>query len=684
MVLDPGYEDSDSDPMPSEQKAFMRSFFSMKPEDMAEEEREMAYPIQSQLHKLDERYDIKDVLGEGAVKIVYRAYDKKTDLDVAMARPKNNSTQDEVERFFREARITARLKHPNIISVLDLGFCEEKVPYFTMELLEGRTFREVIGDGKLEASRLLDIFFKVCDAVAFAHSLKVIHLDIKPDNINVGDYGEVRLCDWGLAKILTVDDVLSFEEDMKPDILNHVTIHGRIKGSPGFMAPEQASSGNKDFRTDIFSLGALLYTLYVGDSPIRGDTVDELLRKTKMVETVPIPNDIRVPKPIQAIIGKCLAREPKERYQDVLTLHADLNNYLDGYATLAENAGFFTHVRLLVSRHRKAVAILTSMAVLIVFVVFLAFMKVNEARVEALDSQQLAMQQKQLAEKNFQLLKEQYGLNEELHREAQNLTMGILSSDDLKNAQKNIKLLKDSLKRESDPPKRDKMLDKMGELYFVLLDFEKALEAFEQKQSNKGSKLHILCKSIEKTIGFKTAYSDREMTSILTGIYSVRTRDLLIATYASYMKKFRRQGNEQQDYIELANLVLDAYNHLWTGSQRGKLSLKGGVLKVPPKPYSQFFIWDHGINIFQYLVFNELDVSHSDFFAFHNLKHLGFESLNIAGCKVNEIHARRVAVIRRIGIRHITYDSRYLSEKEIQLLKENFTTVDVADEEISD
>ena len=209
------------------------------------------------------KYKFMRSIGFGGMKAVLQVSDKDTTRKVAMAiipdfeeRPKGD-----VNRFIREARITARLEHPNIVPIHDIGTDVNGSPYFTMKYLRGHSLAVVLkklneGDPetltKHTLPRLLRTFVKVANGIAFAHSKQIIHLDLKPENIHIGEFGEVLILDWGLAKFIGKED--DFED--APDIPDNfeesnletkhmMTLDGVAKGTPGYMAPEQAAGKNK-------------------------------------------------------------------------------------------------------------------------------------------------------------------------------------------------------------------------------------------------------------------------------------------------------------------------------------------------------------------------------------------------------------------------------------------------------
>ena len=154
-----------------------------------------------------ERYCIGEMIGKGGMGLVYKAYDKAFDREVAIKVLLQSYQQRDVsrERFFQEARTTARLQHPGIVSVYDMGISEDGQPYFAMKLVAGTTLSELLrtkNKTALHHSRMLDIYARVCQTIAFAHSRRTVHLDLKPSNVMVGAYGEVHVMDWGLSRQL--------------------------------------------------------------------------------------------------------------------------------------------------------------------------------------------------------------------------------------------------------------------------------------------------------------------------------------------------------------------------------------------------------------------------------------------------------------------------------------------------
>jgi len=256
-----------------------------------------------------------------------------------------------VRGFIREAQITGQLNHPNIVPVHDFGVDEGGQLFFTMKLVEGKSLRRILADGR-EANadygysyeRLLnsiEILLKVCDALAFAHSRGVIHCDIKAENVMVGDFGEVYLMDWGGAQLLPEDRPGVDRERRVKDILAELpgqSTEGMVFGTPAYMAPEQAFGrrSKMDERSDIFSVGAILYETLSGRAPYRAGNNIESLRLAQRWE-IPKLDDLIdravVPRELVRIALKAMAKLPKDRYSSIDAMKLDLIRLVRGGST---------------------------------------------------------------------------------------------------------------------------------------------------------------------------------------------------------------------------------------------------------------------------------------------------------------------------------------------------------------
>jgi serine/threonine protein kinase len=361
----------------------------------------------------EKRYTANKKLNEGGMKAIWEVDDHRTARKVAMALIQDSkiASEQDIDSFLYEARLTANLQHPNIIPIYDIALDENGNPYFTMKSLKGETLGDIIkklhqGNAgyrkQYTTTALLSIFVQVCNAMSYAHSKGVIHLDLKPSNVIVGDYGDVHVLDWGLSTLIThlteyegepiswqsVDEV-SLEDGQTLTRYLEGSAKSRerrnvVGGTPGYMSPEQAqgSPANIDFQTDVYMLGALLYEILTYRCPIKGETVKEVLQKTVRGE-IPAPGKraptLKIPAALSAIAMKALQTDSADRYPTVNALLEDVHKYQDGFATSAENPTFITHVSLLVKRHKMAVSLIAASGLIIATILTNSFNKIKQS-----------------------------------------------------------------------------------------------------------------------------------------------------------------------------------------------------------------------------------------------------------------------------------------------------------------
>ena len=379
---------------------------------LAEENNDTPQAIFDEILTIEERYLNSNNINQGGMKKILKTHDALTNRPVAKATLIDFEDASKTENFLREARITASLEHPNIMPIYDIGVDEQEGPYFIMKLIGGKNLAGILkslsaNDHNLDYTlrELVIIFLKVCDAVAYAHSKGIIHLDLKPENIQVGDFGEVLVCDWGLAKVLEApEDITEATVDLDPCLYNDVTLDGCIKGTPGYMAPEQVNPdlGSKNQQTDIYALGGILYSLLCLKAPFESDTLEGVLKNT-LKGKLQLPSERSVseryiPLSLEAVAMKALEMNPKDRYQTVTELREEINKWMGGFATEAENASFAKSLWLLLKRHKTVSALL--------FVIFissiLAVYKIRQNEKIALANEQKAIENEKIALANEQ------------------------------------------------------------------------------------------------------------------------------------------------------------------------------------------------------------------------------------------------------------------------------------------
>ncbi len=273
-------------------------------------------------------------IGRGGMGEVLAAQDTRIGREVAVKRMTSESPDDEqIARFLREARIQARLEHPAIVPVHELGIDAEGRPYFTMKRLVGETLGQRQIDG-VSLNRLLRAYVEVCRAIEFAHSRGVVHRDLKPANVMLGDYGEVYVIDWGIARVLA-DDPDQMLDQVDISTLDQGTKSGALLGTPGYMAPEQIRGARATTAADIYALGSVLFELLTGELLHRrgqaGVTTTLSTPKQSPADRKP---DRGIPPELDALCQCALEEDPEAR-PTAHGLAEAVQNYLDGDRDLA-------------------------------------------------------------------------------------------------------------------------------------------------------------------------------------------------------------------------------------------------------------------------------------------------------------------------------------------------------------
>lgn len=348
------------------------------------------------------RYEDGGEVGRGGLGKVVVSYDRHLAREVAKKEllggddaggREGGSNSQAVARFLREARVTAQLEHPNIVPVYELGERSTGSLYYTMKLVRGRTLRKALEDRLDLQDRLslLPHFVDLCQAIAYAHSRGVIHRDIKPENVMIGEFGETLVLDWGVAKLrgaedLRQQDLARFLALIKDE--NHAkTLPGSTFGTPAFMSPEQASGKIDiiDERSDIWSLGVVLYQLLSGRLPYPQTGLVQLLWKVSHADIIAIDDACsEAPPELRAVVRRALAEEPIDRYQSAKDLADEIESYRSGQRVEAHAYSTRELATRFFAQHRNATYAALAATGLLVFVLFVAYAQLIDERDRAL------------------------------------------------------------------------------------------------------------------------------------------------------------------------------------------------------------------------------------------------------------------------------------------------------------
>lgn len=685
----------------------------------------------------DKRYSVDGEIARGGMGAILLSRDvnlhRKVAMKVALSK---KASKSQLRRFVEEAQVTGQLEHPNIVPIYELGMDSAGQLFYTMKMVRGRTLEDIItqlarGDqetlNKFNLTVLLDIFTRICDALIFAHSKDVIHRDLKPENIMIGDYGEVLVMDWGLAKILpskpeeeiSIEDIEAVDDSrIVKTITSESTLRGTMEGSlvgtPQFMSPEQANGQISKLSpaSDIYSLGAILYEMLTLRPSVEGKNVDEVLDKVaegrikppefynsssggsgdtgkkdaarKYIKLRHCPNE-KIPTSLSAVCMQAMRYNIEDRYQSVRALKKDIQAYLHGYATEAENPDALRQISLLIQRHkRECVLIAASLLIIIGLVLsFVHDLRAKEAdaqmaRIEAEGARDDAQKQQARAEQSLADLKNTVPVF--VGRAKQ-----YINTNELEAAMETL-----NLALQIDPHHADCWALK-GNIFQSQMEFEKSLSAYEKSlnaQENKEAKLNIdISKTMikRKKAKFKgepygtddllylyQAFIDqgrsREAIVVLAKLKGESRKVLL--SWDAIFKKMVQNGDMKSFSLRQDEDGLLTLN--MTGLKRNDLSfLKGMPIKtllIPRYPKIS------DITPLADLPLQKLDLEGTSVFDLSPLRHLKLNYLRIGNTKVKDVsvlkgmpleHLRmqrvpvtsieflRDAPIRQLDIRHV-------------------------------
>jgi serine/threonine-protein kinase len=562
-------------------------------------------PLYRELIDISEAYAEMTRIDAGGMKTIYKVFDKKTGRYLAMAKLHDDSPEEFYEPFIREARLTAALEHPNIIKVHEIGVDKNTAPFFTMDLKVGDSLNDILANlekneegyrQQYDLRSLLVIFLKVCDAMSYAHSREILHLDLKPENIQVGKFGEVLVCDWGLAKIIGQDHD-DEELLLNPDLLNNVTLSGEIKGTPGYMSPEQVKGEKQKSKAmDIYALGALLYSLLTKKRPVEGST-EEVLKKTENGDIQSPAKrcpELQISESLNAVVLKAMNVNSKERYSSVSELITDVNKYLDGYSTEAENAGALKELSLFYQRNQRLCQVtMTAFIILVVAtVVFINYLS------ESRESEALARKAAEANEHAAELARFEAEHNFKRYmKEADLADLSLMSnggriiSDVRKgfynkfqeNPQQEVNEAMNTLERIEKVSPSIGLYNFKCRLHFIRQEFDLAYEALKKASPLEQHGHTYLYKALEVVLGEKKredgTYAPEVIGKMIPHLKGHFRDQVILMGFLDYQTR-----KNIVEHAEVIKYVLSNVNHNWQldefvfNSEKNSLKISGNFL----------------------------------------------------------------------------------------------------------
>jgi serine/threonine-protein kinase len=374
-----------------------------------------------------ERYTLTRMHATGGIGRIWLARDDHLGRNVALKELRAEQAEDPANgaRFLREARVTGQLEHPGIVPVYELAKrSENQQPFYTMRFVEGRTlsaaaasYHQQRSAGKadpFELRSLLNAFVAVCNAIAYSHARGVVHRDLKGNNVLLGEFGEVLVLDWGLAKVLgqAEEGVQKSPVQVDQDVALQATLQGQVMGTPAYMAPEQAA-GQVDWigpRTDVYGLGAILYEILTGQPPFTGADSSEVLLKVQTTEPAR-PRQLwpGVPAALEAVCLHALAKKPEARYPSAREVGQEVQRWLADEPVMAYPERWTTRLGRWVRRHRGLTAgaaglLITAVAALAIGLVAVDNQKQRAKRALAAEAQAKRRTRQALDEMSSQVI----------------------------------------------------------------------------------------------------------------------------------------------------------------------------------------------------------------------------------------------------------------------------------------
>ncbi|MCM8537270.1 MAG: serine/threonine protein kinase [Lentisphaeraceae bacterium] len=610
--------------------------------------------LNQELRNLEDRYEIKNLIGEGAVKKVFLAYDKMMDREVALAKIKEESSE-QINDFLNEARLSSNLEHPYIAPVYDLGFDKDGAPFFVMKLYEGKNLREELLQRDKQSFELkdkvtwvLNIYLKVCEAVSFAHSKGILHLDIKPSNIRIDNFGEVLLCDWGIARYInSYETCEDSDTPFSENLLSRATLTGQVRGTPGFMAPEQKTKETQlDERTDIFGLGALLHDMLTG-SPEFSDTENSL------------------PHELKAICQKSLSSRQNDRYKNVQELIDDLNKFQSGKVTTAENANIFSVLKKWSWRHRKPI-LLTILNLIIFSSLITLYVRDINASKESLKTvvNELKSQELKANSENIKLAKNYFDQGYAAYCNA--VSDFDYDKDDIELGKK---LLLKSTELNPNDSKAWALLAKLKlnqyDFESALIDFQKAGQEFKPYTETVRKNLEILQAKVNTSLA--TIPLIHDLTN--SNRFDRRLRNHLIFKGIHSLKKDKGLLEFSIESMKAVN-QLEEFSYTYDADLKSLDLQRNGIkilyplktLRINKLNLSHNPLWNSEFFNLRRIPLTHLDISYCKLIALNRFSNPEIQHLNLEGNPLENITNITKIGIKSINIAHTKIKLKQLTQ----------------------
>lgn len=621
-------------------------------------------PLCDQLPHASEVYSDENLIAKGGMKSIYKVFCNSSHRFIAKATLNDPSKFELRDAFIREARLTALLDHPNIIKIYQIALTEKNEPFFTMELKTGSSLETFIQEPRTR-DKLLDIFIKICDGISYAHSRKVLHLDLKPDNIQVGSFGEVIICDWGLGKILTRqvpgEKTESFQLDA--DMLNHCTIYGEVKGTPAYMAPEQLKGADKNERTDIYSLGALLFTL-LSPKRLSNSSLKERLNESREgISTNLEGHDI--PPSLMAVIRKAMSLKMSDRYETVELLKKDIERYLNTYPTEAQEADFLTHSKFLWRRNKK-VCLIISAAIIVIFCSLLLFLKQikmsEEKTILALNESKL------YATKLEKSLQENKNLEKSIHSLPKKIVDRIFADNQEHRDYQLLMTPKISLERSNQylkaayetKPDNLYIIRALAANYFIAMDFEGFAEFYKRHEKVLVffAPYFDYFKDKSPSDNIENTFNEFEM---MTGFAS-RLPILMELIIAYHADKFNQ-------HPKFPAIIASLIFHYYPDSSKIELNLKNNRLEVWGPKLKNMTSPITKLSLLRYLKFKDLFIADNSIDHAKEFSGLNLRQLQIQHTKITDL----TPLLALPSLNHVTIHDGQVDEQQLENFSQHFS-----------